>query len=64
MGRRVVLGGGDNLCGGDFLGGGDILGRWVAARALGVFGVGCAAGSPPGGQVDDEATLRDASWLA
>jgi hypothetical protein len=29
-------------------------GRWVA-RALGREGVGCAAGSPPGSQVDDEA---------
>ena len=30
--------------------------RWVA-RALGRVGVGCAAGPPPGSQVDDEVTL-------
>ena len=34
-------------------------GRWVLGRWV-FLGVGCAAGSPPGGQVDDEATLRDA----
>ena len=27
---------------------GFVLGRWVAARALGALGVGCAAGSPRG----------------
>ena len=32
------------------------FGRWVA-RALGREGVGWAAGSPPGSQVDDEVTL-------
>ena len=38
-------------------------GRWVLGRWV-FLGVGCAAGSPPGGQVDDEATLRGALWLA
>ena len=47
-----------------------IFGRWVVARALGVgrwalgYGVGCAAGSPPGGPVDDEVTLPGFQWLA
>ena len=42
---------------------GFVLGRWVAARALGALGVGCAAGSPPGGRVDDKATLRKSRWI-
>jgi hypothetical protein len=36
--------------------------RWVFGRW--VLGVGCAAGSPPGGQVGDEATLPGFQWLA